>query len=110
MTFLLESCGDGPRTNEQGSTMRKQTITETRAGRHSSLLGEFYVYCFWSEVLAADAFAFMMAHGGCTTENGHDLRHEILSRGSSRDPMASFKAFRGREPAVEALLIRRGLK
>ena len=29
--------------------MRKQTITETWARRHSSLLGEFYVYCFWGD-------------------------------------------------------------
>ena len=69
----------------------------------------YYAY-LWSEVLAADAFAHMIAHGGCTQENGDSFRREILSRGSSRDPMNSYKAFRGSEPTVEALLIRRGLK
>lgn len=69
----------------------------------------YYAY-LWSEGLAADAFAHMLAHGGCTQENGNAFRKEILSRGSSRDPMASYKAFRGTEPTVEALLIRRGLK
>ncbi len=69
----------------------------------------YYAY-IWSEVLAADAFAFMKENGGCTRENGDLIRSQILSRGSSRDPMDSWKAFRGREPEVEALLIRRGLK
>jgi peptidyl-dipeptidase Dcp len=69
----------------------------------------YYAY-LWSEVLAADAFAHMIAHGGCTQENGDSFRQEILSRGSSRDPMKSYKAFRGSEPTVDALLIRRGLK
>lgn len=56
MTFLLESCGDGPRTNEQGSKMQKQTITEIWARRHSSLLGAFYVYCFWGDRVHLDRF------------------------------------------------------
>lgn len=76
------------------------------SGGYSS---SYYAY-LWSEELAADAFAFMMAHGGCTRENGNSFRKEILSRGSSRDPMESYKAFRGTEPTVDALLIRRGLK
>jgi len=69
----------------------------------------YYAYLA-SEVLAADAFAHMMANGGCTPKNGELFRKEILSRGSSRDPMKSYKAFRGQEPTVDALLIRRGLK
>jgi peptidyl-dipeptidase Dcp len=76
------------------------------SGGYSS---SYYAY-LWSEVLAADAFAHMIAQGGCTPENGNLFRKEILSRGSSRDPMDSYKAFRGSEPTVEALLIRRGLK
>ncbi|MFN0054870.1 MAG: M3 family metallopeptidase [Planctomycetales bacterium] len=76
------------------------------SGGYSS---SYYAY-LWSEVLAADAFAHMLAQGGCSLENGNGFRKNILSRGSSRDPMASYKAFRGAEPMVEALLIRRGLK
>jgi peptidyl-dipeptidase Dcp len=76
------------------------------AGGYSS---SYYAY-LWSEVLAADAFAHMIAQGGCTPENGESFRKEVLSRGSSRDPMKSYEAFRGREPTVEALLIRRGLR
>ncbi|MCH2202110.1 MAG: M3 family metallopeptidase [Fuerstiella sp.] len=69
----------------------------------------YYAY-LWSEVLAADAFAFMQSRGGATRSNGDNLRKEVLSRGSSRDPMVSYKAFRGQEPTVDALLVRRGLK
>ncbi|HEY4258766.1 MAG TPA: M3 family metallopeptidase [Schlesneria sp.] len=76
------------------------------SGGYSS---SYYAY-LWSEALAADAFAYMIAQGGCIPENGNAFRKEILSRGSSRDPMASYKAFRGKEPTVDALLIRRGLK
>ena len=76
------------------------------SGGYSS---SYYAY-LWSEVLAADAFARMMSLGGCTRENGDLFRKEILSRGGSREPMESYKAFRGSEPTVEALLIRRGLK
>ena len=69
----------------------------------------YYAY-IWSEVMAADAFAYMQSSGGATIDNGTRFRSEVLSRGSSRNPMASYKAFRGQEPTVEALLIRRGLK
>lgn len=69
----------------------------------------YYAY-LWSEVLAADAFAFMMEQGGATRENGNLIRREVLSRGSSRPPMNSYEVFRGKQPTVDALLIRRGLK
>lgn len=76
------------------------------SGGYSS---SYYAY-LWSEVLAADAFARMMSLGGCTRANGDLFRKEILSVGGSREPMESYKAFRGSEPTVDALLIRRGLK
>jgi peptidyl-dipeptidase Dcp len=52
----------------------------------------------------------MLSNGGATRENGDRFRKEVLSRGSSRDPMASYKAYRGKAPTIDALLIRRGLK
>ncbi len=76
------------------------------SGGYSS---SYYAY-LWSEVLAADAFAYMQAHGGLTRENGQRFRDTILSVGGSREPMDAYKAFRGSEPTVEALLKRRGLK
>lgn len=76
------------------------------SGGYSS---SYYAY-LWSEVLAADAFAYMQAHGGLTRENGQRFRDTILSVGGSREPMDAYKAFRGSEPTVEALLKRRSLK
>jgi peptidyl-dipeptidase Dcp len=69
----------------------------------------YYAY-IWSEVLAADAFAFMQERGGLTRENGDHYRNTILSRGGSREAMDLYLDFRGREPEVEHLLRRRGLQ
>jgi peptidyl-dipeptidase Dcp len=69
----------------------------------------YYAY-MWSEILAADAFAYVQQQGGLTPENGQNYRKHILAVGNSRLPMASYKAFRGQEPTTDALLIRRGLK
>jgi peptidyl-dipeptidase Dcp len=69
----------------------------------------YYAY-MWSEVLAADAFAYVQQQGGLTRINGQNYRKHILATGNSRPPMASYKAFRGQEPSTDALLIRRGLK
>ncbi|MDX3775138.1 M3 family metallopeptidase [Chromatiaceae bacterium AAb-1] len=69
----------------------------------------YYAY-MWSEILAADAFAYVQQQGGLTLENGLNYRKNILSVGNSRPPMESYKTFRGQEPTTDALLIRRGLK
>jgi len=69
----------------------------------------YYAY-LWSEVLAADAYAFMKQSGGLTATNGASFRDKILSRGGSKEVMQQYIDFRGQEPGVEALLIRRGLK
>ncbi|PTB89582.1 dipeptidyl carboxypeptidase II, partial [Pseudidiomarina aestuarii] len=68
----------------------------------------YYAY-MWSEVLAADAFAYMQEQGGLTLENGQKFRDTILSKGNSKDPMQQYIDFRGQEPTVDALLERRGL-
>ncbi|XZE17738.1 M3 family metallopeptidase [Pirellulaceae bacterium SH449] len=69
----------------------------------------YYAY-MWSEVLAADAFEYMQQQGGLNPEIGGKFRQTVLSRGGSRDVMKQYIDFRGAEPNVEALLIRRGLK
>lgn len=69
----------------------------------------YYAY-MWSEILAADAFAFIQSKGGLSRENGDIYRHNILEVGNSRPPMESYIEFRGEEPTTDALLIRRGLK
>ncbi|SMO67103.1 M3 family metallopeptidase [Gracilimonas mengyeensis] len=68
----------------------------------------YYAY-IWSEVLAADAFAFMKANGGAVLANGNAYREHILSKGGSEDPMQLYRRYRGQEPDVKHLLLRRGL-
>jgi peptidyl-dipeptidase Dcp len=68
----------------------------------------YYAY-IWSEILAADAFAFMRERGGLTRENGNHYREYILSRGGSLDVMELYRNFRGGDPDVIHLLERRGL-
>jgi peptidyl-dipeptidase Dcp len=69
----------------------------------------YYAY-LWSEVLDDDAYYWFREHGGMTRANGQRYRDMILSRGGSEDPAAMYRAFRGRDPVVEPLLIERGLK
>ena len=69
----------------------------------------YYAY-MWSEILAADAFAYVQTQGGLKIENGNNYRKHILSVGNTKPPMEAYKAFRGQEPTTDALLIRRGLK
>ena len=46
---------------------------------------------------------------GMTRANGQRFRDMILSRGSTEDVGALFRAFRGRDPKIEPLLEQRGL-
>jgi peptidyl-dipeptidase Dcp len=68
----------------------------------------YYSY-IWSEVLDADTVEWFKENGGLSRTNGEYFRRELLSRGNSRDPLDSFRAFRGREAQLEPLLKRRGL-
>jgi len=68
----------------------------------------YYSY-IWSEILAADAFAFMRENGGLNRENGRMIREHILSRGGSAEPMELYRNFRNGAPDVTNLLERRGL-
>ncbi|RDE18883.1 oligopeptidase A [Motiliproteus coralliicola] len=63
----------------------------------------------WAEVLSADAFSRFEEEGVFNKETGRSFLHEILEQGGSREPMALFKAFRGREPEVDALLRHSGI-
>jgi oligopeptidase A len=64
----------------------------------------------WAEVLSADAFeAFEEAGRVLDPATGERLWREILAVGGSRSAMESFKAFRGREPRVDALLRHSGM-
>jgi len=67
----------------------------------------------WAEVLSADAYAAFEESAGSdglpNPETGRRYRQAILEAGGSRPAMESFKAFRGREPSLDALLRHQGM-
>ncbi len=67
----------------------------------------------WAEVLSADAYAAFEETSGKnglpSIETGRKYRQAILEAGGSRPAIESFKAFRGREPTLDALLRHQGM-
>ena len=67
----------------------------------------------WAEVLSADAYAAFEETAGPdglpNRDTGRRYLESILQMGGSRPAMASFKAFRGREPQLDALLRHQGM-
>jgi oligopeptidase A len=63
----------------------------------------------WAEVLSADAYAAFEEEGVFDPAVGRRYREAILEAGGSRPAMESFKAFRGREPSIDALLRHQGM-
>ena len=67
----------------------------------------------WAEVLSADAYAAFEETAGSdglpSIDTGRRYRQAILEAGGSRPAMDSFKAFRGREPRLDALLRHQGM-
>ena len=63
-------------------------------------------------MLSADAYAAFEetagADGEPSIETGRKYRQAILEAGGSRSAMESFKAFRGREPQLDALVATSG--
>ncbi len=67
----------------------------------------------WAEVLSSDVYAAFEetvgADGLPNAETGKKYREAILEAGGSRPAIESFKAFRGREPTLDALLRHQGM-
>jgi peptidyl-dipeptidase Dcp len=68
----------------------------------------YYSY-IWSEVLDADTVEWFKENGGLRRENGDAFRSRLLAVGGSVDPLAAFRAVRGRDADPTPLLRRRGL-
>jgi peptidyl-dipeptidase Dcp len=68
----------------------------------------YYAY-LWSGVLEFDTAQWFDENGGMTRANGQRYRDMVLSRGATEDAAAMYRAFRGRDPQVEPLLIGKGL-
>ena len=72
--------------------------------------GAGYYSYKWAEVLSADCYgAFEDAGNPFDQATGRRFLSEILSVGGSRSAIDSFRAFRGREPQVDALLRHSGM-
>ena len=63
----------------------------------------------WAEVLSADAYGLFEENGVLNPDIGHRFWSEILAQGGARPAIESFKAFRGREPTIDALLRHNGM-
>ena len=87
------------------------TFSHIFAGGYSA---GYYSYK-WAEVLSADAYAAFEeaaragGHNTLDPATGRRYREAILEVGGSRPAMESFKAFRGREPGIDALLRHQGM-
>jgi peptidyl-dipeptidase Dcp len=76
----------------------------------SSYASAYYVY-LWAEVLDADAFnAFLERGNPFDPEVAHKVRKYIYSAGNSIEPSTAYASFRGRDPDIEPMLYKKGLK
>jgi oligopeptidase A len=86
-----------------------QTFSHIFAGGYAA---GYYSYK-WAEVLSADAYAAFEETAGPdglpNLETGRKYCEAILEAGGSRPAMESFKAFRGREPTLDAMLRHQGM-
>jgi peptidyl-dipeptidase Dcp len=64
----------------------------------------------WAEVLDADAFSYFTETGIFNKETAASFRKNILEKGGTEKPSDLYRRFRGKEPSIEALLKRSGLK
>jgi oligopeptidase A len=68
----------------------------------------YYGYA-WAQVLSADAFGAFEENGVFDAATGARFRDQVLAVGGSRPALESFRAFRGRDPSLDALLRHQGL-
>ncbi len=69
----------------------------------------YYSYT-WSEVLDSDAFQAFKEKGNLFDPATAKAFRKLLAKGGSEDPAVNYRTFRGRDPKVEALIEKRGLK
>ncbi len=69
----------------------------------------YYAY-LWTEMLDHDAYQWFVENGGLTRANGQRIRDMVFSRGNTQDYDAMYKAWRGKDPSVQPLIVARGLK
>jgi len=68
----------------------------------------YYAYT-WTSMLENDAYSWFQENGGLTRANGQRFRDLILSKGNTEDYGKMFFNFRGHQPDIKPMLIKRGL-
>ncbi|HVT43759.1 MAG TPA: M3 family metallopeptidase [Thermoanaerobaculia bacterium] len=107
-----------PRTFEQETltalgmpreiVMRHRTPHFLHVFAGDSYSAGYYSY-LWSDVLTADAWeAFLEGSGAYDRAVAERLRRHIFSVGNTIDPAIGYRAFRGRDPQIDALMRKRG--
>ncbi len=69
----------------------------------------YYSY-MWAEVLSCDAFSRFEEEGVLNPKTGHDFLYHILEVGGSMKAAEAYKAFRGRDATIDALLRHNGIR
>ncbi|HRZ41830.1 MAG TPA: M3 family metallopeptidase [Bacteroidales bacterium] len=69
----------------------------------------YYSY-LWSEILDADAFEAFKEKGIFDKATAQSFRDNILSKGGTMDASVMYRAFRGKDPSLEPVMKRKGLK
>ncbi len=88
--------------------MRHRTPHFTHVFSGDGYSAGYYSY-LWSEVLDADGFSAFEETGDVFDAGlAARLREHVYAAGSKRDPAEAYRAFRGRDPEVAALLRKRG--
>jgi peptidyl-dipeptidase Dcp len=88
--------------------MRHRTPQFTHAFSGDGYSAGYYSY-LWSDTLTADAWeAFTEAGGAWDAAVADRLRNKVFSVGNTIDPADGFRAFRGRDPDIAALMRKRG--
>ena len=113
------SAEQGARIQSILNEVREQVavVTPTQTNRFQHSFGHIFAggyaagyYSYkWAEVLSADAFSKFEEEGIFNENTGQQFLTNILERGGSQEPMELFKAFRGREPQIDALLRHSGI-
>jgi len=88
--------------------MRHRTPQFLHVFSSDSYSAGYYSY-LWSDVLTADAFgAFVEGKGPYDKAVAERLRKNVFSVGNTVDPADAYRAFRGRDPKIDALMKKRG--
>ncbi len=88
--------------------MRHRTPQFGHVFSSDSYSAGYYSY-LWSDVLTADSYgAFTEGKGPYDKEVAQRLIKNIFSVGNTIDPAEAYRKFRGRDPNVDALMIKRG--